>query len=342
MSASSSSTFRNTRHRAYCFTINNPTEEHTEALEAVKLRAKYMVWQKEQGEAGTPHFQGYVSLKTQVSFNTMRTLLPGAHLSAARGSAAHNTTYCTKEEGRLEGPWTHGSIPSQGRRNDLERLADTIRDEGLSTAQDKNPTMVIRYHRGMQALASHYSTTQRVSEGFVKPKIIVYWGPTGSGKTRKAYKKDKLLYACSSHTDTLWFDGYVGQKTILFDDFKGGIKYRRLLQLTGGYPFSAPIKGGFVMLTHKTIIFTSNFHPDNWYLQDTPEFKRRLREFGTVKYIGDEEDDASSSSSSSSTPTPSSSSSSAGTASHFHPAPTEVTPAPRRRRRAYVPSDSLN
>lgn len=56
----------------------------------------------------------------------------------------------------------------------------------------------------------------------------------------------------------LWLDGYHGQKTIIFDEFYGWIKYDLLLRICDRYPLQLPIKGGFVQCQATTFVFTSN------------------------------------------------------------------------------------
>jgi len=69
------------------FTLNNPTEAEEEALKSSSL--KFVIYQHEIGEQGTPHLQGYAV------FNTAQRL-PGAkrilgsdryHLERRRGTA---------------------------------------------------------------------------------------------------------------------------------------------------------------------------------------------------------------------------------------------------------------
>lgn len=57
------------------------------------------------------------------------------------------------------------------------------------------------------------------------PKVSWYYGNTGSGKTYKALEgvsEDNIyiVSAPSSKGGSLWFDGYVGQKRVVFDDFR--------------------------------------------------------------------------------------------------------------------------
>lgn len=48
-------------------------------------------------------------------------------------------------------------------------------------------------------------------------------------------------------------------------------------------------KGSSAKLAAKTFVFTSNKHPDDWYpkVKDTSALKRRIQEFGTIEYLGE-------------------------------------------------------
>lgn len=99
------------QNRAYVFTINNPVENvpsdnPLEVLKPLEDKIKYAVWQLEKGENGTPHYQGYIQWKGRGRrLQGMKALLPRAHFEVAKGSSVQNKSYCTKEEGRVEGPF---------------------------------------------------------------------------------------------------------------------------------------------------------------------------------------------------------------------------------------------
>jgi hypothetical protein len=93
--------------RKWIFTINNPTEadDPGAVLQPLGDTVRYAVWQLERGENGTPHYQGFVLWKGRGRrLQGMKELFPRAHLEVARGRCQENRDYCTKEEGRLEGP----------------------------------------------------------------------------------------------------------------------------------------------------------------------------------------------------------------------------------------------
>jgi len=77
--------------------------------------------------------------------------------------------------------------------------------------------------------------------------------------------------------DTLWWDGYQGQKILLIDDFYGTIKYGKLLNILDIYPLRLPTKGGHTYANWEKIYITSNDKPDKWYQKGlTPALERRL------------------------------------------------------------------
>lgn len=107
--------------------------------------------------------------------------------------------------------------------------------------------------------------------------VHIYYGDTGSGKTRAVYDKESLddLYV---HPGGHWFDGYDGQDAVLFDDFSGScfpISY--FLKILDRYPMTVPVKGGFVNWKPRRIYVTSNLNPTEWYSGAHIEHQRALR-----------------------------------------------------------------
>ena len=62
------------------------------------------------GLSGTPHLQLIINLKQAQRLSYVVKLLPGCHAEVCRDVEA-SITYCTKEDTRLQGPWTHGETP---------------------------------------------------------------------------------------------------------------------------------------------------------------------------------------------------------------------------------------
>lgn len=70
---------------------------------------KFIVFQLEQGERGTPHIQGYLEYSGKRRRRTVVSHLGGrAFVDIARGSRNDNVAYCTKQDGRIDGPFCAG------------------------------------------------------------------------------------------------------------------------------------------------------------------------------------------------------------------------------------------
>lgn len=77
----------------------------------------------------------------------------------------------------------------------------------------------------MKKLVSKQEAVRRMKEGF-KPRILWFWGETGSGKSRTACEMsdpEKVFILGRNKKDgTPWFDGYepMIDETVIFDDFR--------------------------------------------------------------------------------------------------------------------------
>jgi hypothetical protein len=143
----------------------------------------------------------------------------------------------------------------------LAGLHNAIFVEGktLPSIQEEYFGSYIKYHRGIEKV---FASRQRIRSWEVN--VIVYWGPTGTGKTRRAFQSEPApswIYSSDG-----WFDGYAGDEVVLFDDFGGHeFKITYLLKLLDRYPMRVRVKGSFVQWAPKTIYITSNINPEEWY-----------------------------------------------------------------------------
>lgn len=213
---------RGSRAKRWCFTVNNPGEWLPPAsFNEVLQEPHYMVWQREAGENGTEHIQGYVRFnKTRYlkfvkeSFlNTVR-----AHCEVAKGSEKQNKEYCTKAETRLSEPVELGEYDEkegQGKRSDLEAIGQKVLT-GVPLRQiiEEHPGDYIRYSIGIQnmigAVAKPPSATRSVT-------VYYLYGATGTGKTHRCRTQFPELYEVSPGRGP--WDGYTGQSVVLFDEF---------------------------------------------------------------------------------------------------------------------------
>lgn len=288
--------------RGWCFTLHatdeavgrdqyQPPQEHKDIV--------YMVWQEEQApETKIVHLQGYINFgdkKPRMAWVKQHIFpdSPHVHLEKAKGTAQQNRTYCTKE-GRLDGPWEYGKLPSQGKRSDLDRLAAAIREAkgDLRLVPDEFDGKLIQYGRGARALAElQHARAELKGEVDTRKdlQVKIFWGAAGTGKTTAARTEHKDTYILAEYgKDKVWFDGYMGQATLIMDEFDPDLMsiqtFNRICDI---HPYNAPVKGGFVRARWTTVVICSNIDPARWYSNHDDRlrnaFRRRITK--VVKFL---------------------------------------------------------
>lgn len=264
--------------RAVCWTMFNHEDKLVD-LRVYAAECKYMVWGREVcPTTGRIHLQGYTSFKNPQSMGEFAKRFQ-CHTLKAKGSALQNRVYCTKD-GQFE---EFGEIPKQGRRTDWEDAVEMVQEgEKVVDVIERFPHMV----PNIRALDN--MRERRLLPLHREVSVYVIWGSSGIGKTRYAYEKYPDLFPKPTPKQSgTWWNGYDGQKVVLFDDFYGEHIYSDLLRVLDRYPYSAPIcGGGYVWAQWDTVIITSNKHPREWYRFGlTPALRRRLTKIVECKVI---------------------------------------------------------
>lgn len=265
--------------RNLCFTLNNYTD--VEYNQIVKLNHKYLVIGKEVGESGTPHLQGYIEFQSSKALNVLYKLNPRIHWETRKGTAKQASDYCMKE-GKFE---EFGEITSQGQRNDLEEAMELIRN-GASELDlyHATPSVAFRYGRGMEKY--RLLVEKEKAKGYRKKNVSVYWGETGTGKTRTAMEENPDAFIVSDGITGFWWDGYDGESVVVMDEFRGNIPLSQLLRILDGYACMVSIRGGSRQLTAQKIIITSNTDPNSWYQNADDRSREALfRRLDFIKYF---------------------------------------------------------
>ncbi|UJO02092.1 Rep [Molossus molossus associated circovirus 3] len=265
--------------RNWIFTDNNPEHDEPDWPDCVK----YAIWQKERGENGTEHLQGYVEFKSSKKLTAVKAILPRAHWEIRRGTQQQAMDYASKEDTRIGGPWTFGilTVNAQGTRNDLLALKQAL-DEGTSMkqiAQDHFVTM-----KGAHKWAYLYRSLMMPERDWIT-RVYILIGPSGCGKTTFCKRNCPNAYWKLQHSgNNEWWDGYDGQRDVVLDEFYGWIKWNTLLRLIDASPLRVEIKGGSTQFLARRLFITSNRDIDAWYpnIVDKSALERRIREFGVV------------------------------------------------------------
>lgn len=280
-------TTRSIQSRSFLFTkfikVNSDEEISYNCEDLCRLfeRLDYVrgsVFQPEKcPSTGRIHLQGYVEFNKKITTKKFKEDLNdnGIHLERRRGSKKQAIDYCTKEESRLLKPYFTGKIINQGKRSDLDELINFMSDEpSLKDIAQEYPKQMILHHRGIK----EYAELMRTEVFWRDLTTTVFWGDTGVGKTRRVYEDCKEDLYKLDYSNSLWWDGYNGQKNLLIDDFYGWIKYGHLLNILDGYPLRLEIKGSFTIAKYTKVFITSNVPPEEWYPSKglTPALNRRL------------------------------------------------------------------
>lgn len=297
------------RSKAWVFTLNNPGTWRIDwdQMGGADGPLEYAVYQLEAGASGTPHLQGYMYFKTRRTLLTVKRLINNRmHLEVAKGNVAQNKAYCTKAEGRIEGPWEHGGVPAtQGRRSDWEDLRHFIQEQLEAGMEEdllheelllrdpakwaKEHKAILRLIEGVKKLIRRAAFAEHPDSVVLPPKEVhLYWGETGAGKTRRAWMEaGPLAYTKPKGP---WFDGYSGEANVILDEWPDmSLDINMVLGMLDRYTLNVPVKGGFVSWQPKRIWITSNIPPSEWYPEASEQhraaLRRRIQEFGTKEHM---------------------------------------------------------
>ena len=210
---------------------------------------------------GKLHDQGFVYYSAQRGSMEQIARELGSTCKPCNGNLDQNMDYCTKDNRVRE----FGIKPKQGNRTDLDGLAQRIMSGDITVDEItlENPAMYHQYGR----------TLNRV-EDIILRRMKRTWmttcdwvvGPTGCGKSHYAFEgfnyEDHYVYP----DDNGWWDGYTGQGTVIFNEFRGGIPYSMLLDLIDKWPKTVKRRGREpVPFLARHIIITSVLEPHEVY-----------------------------------------------------------------------------
>lgn len=253
------------------FTLNNYTEDQEQVLAALvsgNMNYQYLVYGKETGESGTPHLQGWFFLKKKKVGRMVLKELPSGIAIMTTNHIQKSIDYCKKD-----GKWFEwGTQPNQGQRTDLEEMRQLIVEGAdMETISDKHFGNYLRYAHNIK----EYRQMKRKKLRNWFPKIYIFWGITGMGKTRKVFDSHEYKDVWKWNNNHQFYQQYDMHSIVLFDDFYGNINLEWMLQLCDRYPCTINVKGGDCNWQPTHIYFTSNIDPMFWKgWEEEPPVKR--------------------------------------------------------------------
>ena len=264
------------RSRCFVFTLNNYTAESLTVLD--ELDCRYMIYGKEVApKTGTPHLQGYVAFPSQRTVSSVIKKLPGAHVAPAKGTGIQNRDYCIKEGDYTERgdmPLTPQDGPAAKAARNLLLMKTPIID--LLSQGEISLYSVGSIHKAKMIIAQ-----ELLPYNHDALRGQWYYGPPGSGKSRKAREDHPDAYLKAQNK---WWDGYEGQTSVILDDMDTDCLGHYLKIWGDRYACTGEIKGGTVHLRHQTFIITSNFTIEELF-KDKPLFIEAIkRRFHTTNF----------------------------------------------------------
>jgi len=207
-------------------------------------------------QVGYLHWQLFVYFKTQQRLSHVRKVFGPYHAEPTKSDKAEE--YVWKEETRIEG--TQFELGERSfKRNDSKDWAVILASAKRGDFETIPADVYIRCYGNLKRIAVEHAQPTAIVR-----TCRVYWGPTGTGKSRRAWDEASLDAYPKDPMSKFW-DGYRGQENVVIDEFRGSISISHLLRWLDRYPVLVEVKGSSVVFKATTIWITSNLHPREWY-----------------------------------------------------------------------------
>lgn len=289
--------------RKYQLTINNPIE-HGLNHDAIKAQLStiaidYYCMADEIGEEGTMHTHLFVFSRSPIRFSTMKSRFPTAHIESAYGSLQQNRDYITKsgiwektDKAETSVPDTFeesGAIPEEkgSKSIDISCIIEELQaGKSIVEIVKDNPKYALKVHQ-LEELRQTLLTEEAKREFRILEVIYIY-GKTNTGKTYSVYKENDPSDICRITTyrsSGVNFDGYSGQKCLVFEEFRSQIPIAEMLTYLDKYPCMLPARYTDRVAKFHKVYIVSNLNLREQYVAEQKKqpqswnaFLRRITE----------------------------------------------------------------
>lgn len=249
-----------TKTRLWCFTNYDLEFDYPDYMKTSS--AVYLVVGREVcPTTGRLHDQGFVYYSGARGSMTQIARELGSTCKPCNGTLDQNMDYCT-EDGKYR---EFGKKPAQGNRSDIDGLAQAIMS-GETTVDEITLANPLMYHQYGRTLSRVEDIVLRKRKRTEMTKLTWITGPTGCGKSHMAFENFEPDTHYVYPNDKGWWDGYTGQETVIFNEFRGGIPYSEMLDLADKWYKTVNRRGREpVPFLAKHIIVTSVLEPHEVY-----------------------------------------------------------------------------
>jgi hypothetical protein len=256
-------------------------------LEALPRNVAYVCGQPEynttqvQGPNGVAqrrtHFQGFVEMSDKATLEEVANALgleaKGNWFEPSRAvCAAKPIEYTKKMESAVlndqgESQWRElGQITTKHVTEQYRELIDMATQKGATFQQllEANPSMVVNHHAAVERVLRVYQKPEDRSHC----QVFFFYGDTGVGKTHsiRNLESDFVNSVYVKLSGSKFWDGYEGQKVIVFDDLRDDeYKPQEMLRYLQKFAMSVEIKGSTRPACWTKVYVTSNVPLEQWY-----------------------------------------------------------------------------
>lgn len=223
------------------------------------VNVQWIKGQLEQGESGYIHWQIVIAFAATARLSKVKSIFGNStHAELCRSSAAD--AYVWKDATAIDNTrFEFGEkLLKRNSKRDWQAIWDAAKANEIESID-------------VAARVQHYRTLRQISADYAVPvaqerTINVFWGVTGTGKSRRAWE-EAGLDAYPKDPRTKFWCGYQQQEHVVIDEFRGGIDIGHMLRWLDRYPVIIETKGSSTVLRATTIWITSNLDPRKWYAE---------------------------------------------------------------------------